>query len=54
MAGTVSQTHTVLCARCQDLKATLIVRTEHLCESVRPLFFLIQLVAKAESIGDVL
>lgn len=44
----VSQPQTVLCARCQDLKATLIVRTEHLCESVCPLFFLIRLVAKAE------
>lgn len=51
MAETVSQPHTVLCARCQDLKATVIVRTEHLCESVRPLFFLIRPVAKAESRG---
>lgn len=47
MAETVFP-NTVPCARCQDLKATLIVRTEYLCQSVRPLLFLIQLVAKAE------
>ena len=49
MAETVSQPHTVPCARCQVLKATLIVRTEHLCESVRPPFYRIQLVANPES-----
>ncbi|MCJ1348419.1 cytoplasmic tRNA 2-thiolation protein 2 [Peltigera leucophlebia] len=48
MAEGVSYPHTVPCARCQDLKATLIVRTEHLCESVRLLFFYFQLVAEPE------
>lgn len=49
MAETVLYLHTIPCARCQDLKVTLIVRTEHLCESVRPLFFRLQLVAEPQS-----